>query len=82
MMHVDITLCDTRIIAEFTENSVWKVKFHDSLSGEIGVYEINSVHFAEIISAAITGDDEGEEYEKVSKLCDELGIPTHLRPIP
>lgn len=83
MMHVDVTLADTRIIADFNNgNSVWNVVFHDNFTGNSGKFEINSVHFAELLSVAIKGNDEGEEYERVSKLCDDLGIETELRPIP
>lgn len=86
MLHLDVTLEDTRIIAAVDDNSEWVGTIHDAHSGQSQAIKWSHTQMGAVLALGIGGDESftkrttTELYEVAEDAIKEL--TPELRPIP
>ena len=80
MIHIDMTLADFRLIADFGDDNLWTVQFYDNLSGKSAIRSGIENHPFALMIAALIDDDRNDPY--VRSFVDSLALPVECRPTP
>ena len=83
MLHIDMTLEDTRLIARGGPDG-WLVEFRDSLTGQMEESVCSSTQLAAILFLAVNNGEESAADALMYELAEPIveGLEKGLRPIP